>query len=98
MEKPKRTLWPTQYLLSHKEDENEILPFVTTWMDLVGIMLSEIRQRKTNITRHHSYVESKKMIQMNLFTKQKQTNRYRKQTYGYQRGKGRGRDKLGVWD
>ena len=29
-----------------------------------------------------------KIIQMNLFTKQKQTHRYRKQTYGYQRGKG----------
>ena len=28
------------------------------------------------------------MIQMNLFTKQKQTHRHRKQIYGYQRGKG----------
>ena len=28
--------------LSHKK--NEILPFVTTWMDLEGIMLSEISQ------------------------------------------------------
>ena len=37
------------------------------------------------------------MIQRNLFTKQKQTHRHRKQTYGYQRGK-EGRDKLGVWD
>ena len=27
------------------------------------------------------------MTQMNLFTKQKQTHRLRKQTYGYQRGK-----------
>ena len=33
----------------------------------------------------------KKMIQMNLFTKQKQTHSYRKQIYGYQRGKGEGR-------
>ena len=32
---------------------------------------------------------------MNLFKKQKQTHRHRKQTYGYQRGE---RDKLGVWD
>ena len=38
------------------------------------------------------------MIQMNLFTKQKQTHRLGKQTYGYQRGKVEGRDKLGVWD
>ena len=28
--------------------KNEILPFVTTWMDLEGIMLSEISQTKTN--------------------------------------------------
>ena len=27
------------------------------------------------------------MIQMNLFTKQKQTHRVQKQIYGYQRGK-----------
>ena len=27
----------------------------------------------------------KKMIQMNLFTKQKQTQRHRQQTYGYER-------------
>ena len=41
------------------------------------------------------------MIQMNLFTKQKQTHRLRKQTHGSQRGKilgGVGRDNLGVWD
>ena len=35
---------------------------------------------------------------MNLFTKQKQTHRCRKQTYGYQRGKWWGEDKLAVWD
>ena len=34
---------------------------------------------------------------MNLFIKQKETYRHRKQTYGYQRGEGE-RDKLGVWD
>ena len=33
---------------------------------------------------------------MNLFTKQKQTHKLRKQTYGYQRGKVGRRDKLGV--
>ena len=27
------------------------------------------------------------MVQMNVFTKQKQTHRHRKQTYGHQRGK-----------
>ena len=29
--------------------KNEILPFATTWMELEGIMLSEIIQRKTKI-------------------------------------------------
>ena len=29
--------------------KNEILPFVKTWMDIEGIMLSEISQRKRNI-------------------------------------------------
>ena len=29
--------------------KKEILPFATTWMELEGIMLSEISQRKTKI-------------------------------------------------
>ena len=28
--------------------KDEILPFPTTWMDLAGIMLHQINQRKTN--------------------------------------------------
>ena len=39
----------------------------------------------------------KKMVQMNLFTKQKLSHRCRKQTHGFQGEKG-GRDKLGDWD
>ena len=35
---------------------------------------------------------------MNLFTKEKQTHRLRKQTYGNQRGKPGERDKLRAWD
>ena len=31
------------------DEKNEILPFATMWMELEGIMLSEIHQRKTNI-------------------------------------------------
>ena len=37
----------------------EIFPFATTWMDLKGIMLSEISQRKTNTVQSHLYVETK---------------------------------------
>ena len=29
--------------------KNEIMPFAATWMDLVIIILSEVRQRKTKI-------------------------------------------------
>ena len=39
----------------------------------------------------------KKKIQMNLFTKQKQTYRHRKQTW-LPKGKGGMGDKSGVWD
>ena len=39
--------------------KNEKLPFATTWMDLEGIMLSEVSQRKTNVVCI-LYVESKK--------------------------------------
>ena len=38
--------------------KNEILPFVTTWMDLEGIMIS-VRQRKISTVRFHLHVESK---------------------------------------
>ena len=33
-------------LLSHK---NEIMPFAATWVDLEVIVVSEVRQRKTDI-------------------------------------------------
>ena len=79
--------------------KNEIMASAATWMDLEIIILSEVSQtRKINIIWYHLYVESKKMIQMDLFTKQKQTHSLQKQTYGYQRGKVGGRDKLGGWD
>ena len=44
-------------LLNHKKDE--VLPFVRTWMDLEGIMLSVIVQKKVNVVCFHLYVESK---------------------------------------
>ena len=40
--------------------KNEILPFATTWMDLEGIIFSEISQTKTNIVCYHLHVKSKK--------------------------------------
>ena len=35
---------------------------------------------------------------MNVYEKQKQTHRYRKQASGYQRGEGKGEGKLGLRD
>ena len=40
--------------------KNEILPFPTTWVDLQGIMLSEISRRKRSTVFYHLYVEPKK--------------------------------------
>ena len=42
-----------EYYLAIKK--NEMLPFATTWMELEGIMLSEISQRKTKTIWLHSY-------------------------------------------
>ena len=40
-------IYTTEYYSAIKK--NEILPFATTWMELEGIMLSEISRRKTKI-------------------------------------------------
>ena len=75
------------------------MPFAATWIELEIIILSEVKSQRKRQIPYHLYVESlKKKIQMNLFTKQKQTHSLQKQTYGYQRGNMWGRDKLGVWD
>ena len=59
----------TEYYSTIKK--NETMPFAATRMNLEIIILSEVSQTKTNTIRYHLYVESKKKIQMNLFTKQK---------------------------
>ena len=83
-------------LLSHKK--NEIMPLAATWMDLEIIILNEISETekdKYDITYVWN-LKKKKMRQMNLFTKQKQTQR--EQTYNYKRGNMVERDKSGIWD
>ena len=49
--------------------KNEIMPFAATWVQLEIIILSELSQRMTDILCYHLDVESRKLIQMNLFTK-----------------------------
>ena len=64
-----------------------MMAVAATWMDLEIITLSEVSQiDKYQVVSVKCGVQ--KMIQMSLFTKQKQTHRHRKQTYGYQKGKG----------
>ena len=61
--------------------KNAVMPFAATWMDLKIIILSELSQtEKDNYHMIFLYAKSKKkkkMIQMNLFTKQRQTHRLR---------------------
>ena len=63
------------------------MPFLATWMDLEIIILSNLE--KDEYSMLSLYVKSKKIESMNLYMKQKQIHRHRKQIYSYQRGKGR---------
>ena len=56
-------------LFSHKKEGN--MPFAGTQMDLEIVILSEVSQNKTNIIWYYLFVESKKLIPMYLFSKQK---------------------------
>ena len=74
------------------------MPFAATWMDLEIIILSEVSQKEKDKYHMISLISGiQNMIQMNLFTKQKQLTDVEKLmiTKGE---KGWGRDKLGVWD
>ena len=52
--------------------ENEMMPFVATWMDLEIIILSKSgREREISYDITYMLNLKSKMIQMNLFTKQK---------------------------
>ena len=45
--------------------KNETRPFAETWIDLLSVILSEVRQRR-NIIWHLLYMESKTKIQISL--------------------------------
>ena len=67
--------------------KNKIMPFAAAWMDLETITLSEVQSdRERQISYDSTYMWSLiKMIQKNLFIKQKQTHRFQNQSYGYHR-------------
>ena len=72
------------------------MPFLATWTDPEMITLSEVREGQVG---YHFHVESKKIIHVNLYTKQKQTHRGENKTCRHPRGKGGvGRNTFGVWD
>ena len=72
--------------------KNEIMPFVATWKDQEVIILSEVSQtEKGNYHMISFRCGISSMMEVNLFTEWKQTQRHRKQTYGFQRQK-EGRD------
>ena len=48
---------PNKILLSHLK-KNKIAPFAAMWRDPEIIILSKVRQKKTNIAWYHSHVES----------------------------------------
>ena len=64
-------------------------------MDLEIIMLNQTERQYDMII---TYMQKLKNDTNKLTYKWKQTHRHRKQIYGYQRGKGVERNKLGVWD
>ena len=58
--------------------KNEILPFVAIWMDFEVIISSEVNQQEKDKYMISLTCGILKMIQMNLVTKQTQTQRHRK--------------------
>ena len=84
-------------LLSHKKKWNNAIcskgprDYHTKWSK---------SDREGEISYDIAYMQilKKKKIQVNLFTKQKQTHRLRERTYGYQRGRVGGSNRQGVWD
>ena len=68
-------LYTMEYYSAIKK--NEIMSFAATWMDLEIVILNEVKSdREREISYDITYMQNlKKLIHMNLFTKQKWTHR-----------------------
>ena len=74
-------------LLGHEKDQNNAI-----YSNMNGHgALNEVSQRKKNIICYKRNLI--KITQKNLLIKQKQTDRFQNQTYGYHRGTHGGRNK-----
>ena len=65
------------------------MPFAATWMDLEVIILSKVNQ--TEKDKYYMISLTCGILKNDtneLFTEQKQIHGHRKQSYGYQKGKG----------
>ena len=49
---------------------SKVVPFAETWMDRETVMQSEVHQKEKNTIYKCIYVESGKMVQVNLFVGQ----------------------------
>ena len=69
-----------QWNTSQPEKKNEMMLFAAPWMDLEIIILNKISQRQIQVYYDIIYMWNlkKKKIQMNLFTKQKETHKHKK--------------------
>ena len=82
-----RYVYKMEYYSAIKK--NEILPFAAKWMDLEGIMLSEISQTEKDKYCLISLICGILKIQkLENITKKDQTHRSREQTSGYLWGEG----------
>ena len=76
--------------------KSEIMPFVAPWIDLEIIILSEGRERQISYGMAY-HMESKNMIQMNLFIKRNRPTNLEKNLQ-LPKEKCGVRNKLGIWE
>ena len=74
--------------------KNEILPLGITWMDLEGIILSEISRTE----KHHRILLTSEILKTKQTNEQNWTYEYKEQITDYLRGEGFGVGKIGEGD